>query len=69
MAQSNHHRPASSAGDEERLACRTCRSARQPPPDLSTFAGHGVGATRLPVNATDESRIVGTRVCVMRARP
>ncbi len=68
MAQSNDHRPDSPAGDEERPACRTCRSARQSHRDLSDFAGHSFGATWLPVSATDEPRNVGTRVCVGQAR-
>ncbi len=69
MAQSNDHRPDSPAGDEVRPACRTSGIARQPHRDLSAFAGHSFGATRLPVTATDEPRIVGARVCVGQTRP
>jgi len=68
MAQSNHRRPDSPAGDEERPACRTAGGASQSHRDLSAFAGHSLGATRLPVSATDEPRALETRVCVGQAR-
>lgn len=68
MAQSNHHRPGIPAGDDERLACRTSSSARQPHPDPSASARNSFGATSLLVSATEEPRTVGVRVCGGLAR-
>lgn len=68
MAQSNHHRPDSPAG-ELQPARRHCGDASRAHRAPSASPRGSFGATRLPVPATDEPRIVGARVCVGRARP
>lgn len=67
MAQSNHHRPHSTAGDGERTERRNCGGARHPLLDPSALARRSLCATRPPVSAAGEPLFIRVRVRVRRA--
>ncbi len=69
MAQSNHHRLDSPAGELQRPARRHCGGGSHPHRDPSALARFDLAITRLPVSATDEPRFIRIRVCVRQARP